>query len=65
MAQGIESFVRGVSKETRRLSMKVKLEGIPIPEGWNTRMASGWSMKKILCGNTAHWSTRGRKIDTK
>ena len=45
--------------------MKVKLEGVPIPEGWNTRMASGWSMKKILCGNTAHWSTRGRKIDTK
>jgi len=42
--------------------MKVKLEGIPIPEGWNTRTASGWSMKKILCGNTAHWSTRGRKL---
>ena len=41
--------------------MKGKPDATAIPEGWNTRRASGTRMNTTPFGNTAHWNMEGRK----
>ena len=41
--------------------MKANLDGMHIPEGWNTKLTLETKMMKVLYGNIAHLSTVVKK----
>ena len=54
----IESDVKPAGWLASQPFMKERQETMPTLEDANTRLPSGWKVRRVHCGNTACWSTK-------